>query len=107
SERGLHALSQLGLSETILGIATPLHGRMIHPVAGALAFQPYGRRGQSINSISRAALNQVLLDAAERSGAVQVRFGRRCTELDLDAGSIASVDAGSGRDPERHTGVIL
>jgi kynurenine 3-monooxygenase len=107
SERGLHALSRLGLSDTILRIATPLHGRMIHPVEGPLAFQPYGRKGQSINSISRAALNQVLLDAAEHSGDVRFRYGRRCTELDLDAGAIVSVNASSGLDPERHAGVIL
>ncbi len=107
SERGLYALSRLGLSDTILRIATPLHGRMIHPVQGPLAFQRYGRKGQSINSISRAALNQVLLDAAEGSGAVRVRFGRRCSELDLDGGVIVSVDASSGLDPDRHTGVIL
>lgn len=107
SERGLHALSRVGLSETILKIATPLHGRMIHPVEGPLAFQAYGKKGQSINSISRAALNQVLLDTAERSGNVRLRFGRRCTELDLDAGAIRSVDAASGLDPELHAGVVL
>ena len=107
SERGLHALSRLGLADTILRIATPLHGRMIHPVEGPLVFQPYGRKGQSINSISRAALNQVLLDAAEQSGSVRVLFGRRCTELDLDAGVITSVDASSGLDPQRHDGVVL
>ncbi len=107
SERGLHALSRLGLTETILRIATPLHGRMIHPMQGPLAFQPYGRKGQSINSISRAELNQVLLDAAERSGDVRFRFGRRGAELDLDAGAVVSVDASSGLDPERHAGVVL
>lgn len=107
SERGLHALSLVGLSDTILRLATPLKGRMIHPVQGSLAFQPYGHKGQSINSVSRAALNQALLDVAERSGNVRVRFERRCTELDLDAGAIVSVDAMSGEGQERHAGVIL
>lgn len=107
SERGLFALSRLGLSDAILRIATPLRGRMIHPVQGPLAFQPYGRKGQAINSISRAALNQVLLDAAESSGAVRLRFGRRYAELDLDAGAIISVDATTGSDAERHAGVLI
>ena len=53
SERGLHALSRIGRTESILRIATPLHGRMIHPVEGPLAFQPYGRKGQAINSVAR------------------------------------------------------
>lgn len=107
SERGLHALARLGLTDAILRIATPLHGRMIHPVSGPLAFQAYGRKGQSINSISRASLNQVLLDAAEQSGAVRLQFGRRCTELDLEAGAVVSVDAVTGQAPERHPGVVL
>jgi kynurenine 3-monooxygenase len=107
SERGLHALSRLGLQESILSIATPLHGRMIHPVQGPLAFQPYGRKGQAINSIARSALNQVLLDAAEAAGDVRIRFERRATEVDLDAGALVSVDATSGENPERHRGVII
>ena len=107
SARGLHALDRVGLRDTILRIATPLAGRMIHPVEGPLVFQPYGRKGQSINSISRAALNQVLLDAAEASGEVRFRFGRRCAELDLEGGGLTSVDASSGLDPERHGGVVI
>lgn len=107
SERGLHALAHLGLSEQILKIATPLHGRMVHPVEGPLAFQAYGTRGQAINSISRAVLNQVLLDAAEQSGDVRVRFGRRCLDLDTEAGNLTTVDAGGGANPERHAGIIV
>jgi kynurenine 3-monooxygenase len=107
SERGLHALSRLGLTDAILRVATPLRGRMIHPVEGPLAFQPYGRKGQAINSISRASLNQVLLDAAEAAGDVRFRFERRCTELDLESGALVSVDASSGGQPERHRGVVI
>jgi len=107
SERGLHALSRIGLTESILGMATPLHGRMIHPVEGPLAFQPYGRKGQAINSVARSALNEVLLDAAERAGNVRLRFGRRAIDLDLDAGALLSVEAQSGQSPERHRGVVI
>lgn len=107
SERGLHALSRLGLTESIIRIATPLHGRMIHPVEGPLAFQPYGRKGQAINSIARSALNHVLLDAAEAAGDVRFRFGRRGIDLDLEAGALVSVEAQSGQSPERHRGVVI
>src|ERR1043166_8711449 len=41
SARGLHALEAIGARERIERLATPLHGRMIHPVRGPLAFQPY------------------------------------------------------------------
>ena len=107
SARGLYALEQIGLRDEILEAATPLYGRMIHPVAGPLAFQPYGTRGHAINSISRADLNVALLDAAERSGLVTIRFGRRCTEVDPAGGWAETVDAGSGNAPERHRGTIL
>jgi kynurenine 3-monooxygenase len=107
SARGLHALGEVGLREEILALATPLHGRMIHPLKGPLAFQPYGIHGQSINSISRQALNQALLGAAENTGNVRVRFQRRCTEVDPVAGHAVTVDARTGGGEERHPGVIV
>lgn len=107
SARGLDALDRIGLRDTVLKLAIPLRGRMIHPVAGGLAFQPYGTRGQAINSISRAALNATLISAAEGAGGVAFRFSRRCTELDLAAGAVTSVDASSGEGPRRHAGTIV
>ena len=107
SARGLHALEQIGLREEIVRIAIPLYGRMIHPVRGPVAFQAYGARGQAINSMSRAALNLALVGAAERSGNVRVRFGRRCVDVDPDTGSVGTVDVGSGSLPERHEGTII
>ena len=107
SARGLHALEQVGLRDAILRVATPLYGRMIHPVEGPLAFQPYGTRGHAINSISRADLNLALVEAAERSGDVAIRFGRRCTDLDPAGGWVETVDAASGGAAERHEGTVL
>ena len=107
SARGLHALEQVGLRGEIQSAAIPLHGRMIHPVRGPLAFQPYGTEGNAINSVSRADLNIALLNAAERSGEVTIRFGRRCHDLDPVAGWVESVDAALGGDAERHAGTIL
>ena len=106
SARGLHALDAVGLKERVLGLAIPLRGRMIHPVAGPLAFQPYGTGGQAINSISRLALNQVLLDAAE-AGGVKPHWHRRCTGLDLARGEAVTVDAATGLDERHHPGIIL
>jgi kynurenine 3-monooxygenase len=107
SARGLHALSQIGLSEQVLRFATPLYGRMIHPVHGPLAFQPYGTKGRAIHSMSRAGLNAALLDAALGSGAVQVRFGRRAVALDVEHGGVCSVDAETGASPEFHPGSVI
>jgi len=107
SARGLHALAEVELREEILGLATPLRGRMIHPLKGPLVFQPYGTRGQAINSISRQALNQSLLRAAENTGKVRLRFQRRCTDVDPAAGHVVTVDSRTGGGEERHAGVIV
>ena len=57
SDRGLLALEKVGLSDEIKKIAIPMHGRYIHNADGTTAFQPYGKEGQFINSVSRATLN--------------------------------------------------
>ena len=104
SARGLHALEAIGARERIERLATPLHGRMIHPVRGPLAFQPYGARGEAIHSLSRADLNSLLLDAAEAAGAA-IRFERRAVALDLEQGALTS--AGTEGDLEQHPGTII
>ncbi len=73
SERGLDALRRIGLVDQVMADALPMKGRMIHPVSGPLDFQQYSASGdRAINSISRGALNNALLDAAS------VRPGLRC-----------------------------
>jgi kynurenine 3-monooxygenase len=85
SARGLDALEQVGLRSQALGRALPMHGRMVHPVAGAQSFRPYSADGKrAINSISRAELNHALLDAAEGTPGVRLRFAHRLVELELD-----------------------
>ena len=107
SERGLHALEQIGLRERILQLATPLYGRMIHPVRGPLAFQPYGTRGRAIHSLSREDLNATLLDAAEAAGDVRIRFGRRVIGIAPGEAAACSVDAATGGDPETEPGAVI
>lgn len=96
SERGLHALGQVGLAEVVLSKAVPLRGRLMHAVDGHLTFQPYGRTGQCINSVSRSDLNRQLLDAAEQSRGVRIRFGLRCRDVDLEAGVVEAEDVRTG-----------
>src|SRR3954466_12931696 len=57
SDRGIKALQEVGIAEEILKIAIPMHGRQIHNLDGSEAFQPYGKQGQYINSVSRRDLN--------------------------------------------------
>jgi kynurenine 3-monooxygenase len=77
SHRGIWGLSGVGLEGAVLKHALPMRGRIMHPVKGDLAFQPYSADpSECINSISRGALNIALLDAAERTPGVTVEFGR-------------------------------
>lgn len=86
SDRGLRALRAAGIAEEILAIAIPMHGRMMHDLEGNQTFQPYGKEGQYINSVSRGELNKVLMSAAERHG-VNIVFNARCTDIDVETAS--------------------
>jgi kynurenine 3-monooxygenase len=89
SARGLDALEHVGLREQSLARALPMHGRMVHPVEGAQSFRPYSADGKrAINSISRGELNHSLLDAAEQTPGVTLRFEHRLTELDPAKGRL-------------------
>lgn len=83
SNRGIKALEDVGMMAQVREMAIPMHGRMMHDLAGHLTFQPYGAKGQFINSISRGKLNGLLLDEAEGKGA-RFYFGHRCTQVDME-----------------------
>lgn len=92
SARGLFALEEVGLKEAVMDAAIPMHGRMVHDLSGKLSFQPYGQSGEYINSISRAALNQTLIQAAEDTGKIQIVFNQRCTGYDFAKHQVQFVD---------------
>ena len=83
SNRGIRALAEVGLAEEIKKVAIPMHGRVMHNRAGELSFLQYGKEGQFINSVSRSALNIVLMDKAEELG-VDFHFEQRITKVDLE-----------------------
>lgn len=104
SHRGLKALDVVGLKEKVEEACIPMSGRMIHDLEGKLNFQPYGKEGQFINSVSRIRLNELLATAAEAHGAT-IHFERSCTGVDLntttahfDDGSAVSADFLFGAD---------
>jgi len=108
STRGLHALKIVGLDEFILKKVIPMKGRMIHPIEGDTTFQPYGlEKWQVINSISRAQLNTVLMDAAERTDKVKLFFKQKCTGMNFKNGEIYFIDMESGRKYKRNPETII
>ncbi len=93
SNRGLRALDEVGLTNEIRRTAIPMHGRVMHDRSGKLTFQPYGKTGQFINSISRSNLNIVLMDKAESLG-VEFHFEQRVTTIDFDKTQISFSNSG-------------
>lgn len=94
SRRGIRSLEEVGLGDVLQQTAISMHGRMMHDPAGNLTFQPYGKEGEYINSVSRTALNRLLIDAAEKLG-VRFSFEHRCTHLDM-AGTAITVQTPAG-----------
>ena len=97
SARGLAALDEVGLREHALAQALPMHGRMIHSIMAGTSFRPYSADGmRAINSISRAQLNESLLDTAESTAGVRLRFGHRLVSADAGSGHLTfATDAGT------------
>ncbi|TMA25992.1 MAG: FAD-dependent monooxygenase [Deltaproteobacteria bacterium] len=86
STRGLFALHQVGLDEEVLQNAIPMPGRMTHARDGSRNFLRYGRdESESINSMSRAGLNALLMTKAQETGRVRIHFERRLVDYDLDS----------------------
>jgi kynurenine 3-monooxygenase len=84
ANRGIAALDSVGLMPQVAPLLTPMAGRTLHPVDGALGFQPYGQaEHEVVHSVSRSGLNCVLMDAAEHHGATLV-FERPCTGYDFE-----------------------
>ncbi|GAB4495611.1 MAG: NAD(P)/FAD-dependent oxidoreductase [Saprospiraceae bacterium] len=84
SERGWKAVEQAGIREKIEKVAIPMPGRMMHSLAGEKTFQPYGKEGQAIYSVSRGGLNLELLNIAASFPNVRFFFDHRCADVDLE-----------------------
>jgi kynurenine 3-monooxygenase len=97
SRRGIEALRAVGLLDRVLRLAIPMSGRVVHDEDGGTAFQPYGRNGHEvIQAVRRNDINAVLLDAAEETGNVRLRFGQRCVGLDRETGTAQFQDEAGG-----------
>ena len=107
SVRGIHALREAGLWESMRNIIIPMKGRMMHSLSSELTFQPYGKdETEVINSISRADLNAALMNDAEKCG-VKIHFEERCIGLDLHSGTARFRNEQTGCDTDVDSGVII
>ncbi len=88
SHRGWKALEAAGIADDIRSVGIPMYGRMIHDRAGKLTYQPYGKEGQAIFSVSRGGLNRALLELADAYSNVRYHFEHVCEEYDLSSGKL-------------------
>lgn len=107
STRGLKALEGVGLADEIRKLAIPMEGRMIHDKAGKMSFQPYGLKGQAILSVERRALNERLMDMAEKEAGVEFRFHERCVDLNWKEGVAVLRNEKTGEMTEEASKVIF
>jgi kynurenine 3-monooxygenase len=85
----------------------PMAGRMLHDEHGALQLVPYGNKPHEvIYSVSRGGLNAILMDAAEATGNVEIRFSHPCGNVDLDRRQIV-VDTPGGSELRHEYEVLL
>lgn len=101
STRGLIALAEVGMDDLVLQQAVPMLGRMMHARDGALTFQPYSKNpDEYINSVSRAALNKLLMTRAEATGQVEIFFQTRVDGCDFAAKRLQCFDESKGQSIE-------
>ncbi|MDE3071913.1 MAG: FAD-dependent monooxygenase [Pseudomonadota bacterium] len=106
AERGLQALRLAGLAEDVLQRAVMMRGRMVHDRDGNSGLQRYGvDDSEVIWSVSRSALNVLLLDAAEAAG-VQLHFGQGLVGADL-AGQRIRLAGSDGVERDTPVGLLI
>ena len=84
ANRGMAALGEVGVMESVRPELIPMTGRMLHDEEGRLKLIPYGNKPHEvIYSVSRSGLNALLVDAAEATAKVSIRFGETVTGVDF------------------------
>ncbi len=88
SVRGWKAFKNVGVEKEVEKIAIPMYGRTMHDTEGNLTYQPYGKEGEAIYSVSRAGINCTMMDIAEKYGDAEIFYNEQCIDADLDKGIV-------------------
>ena len=107
SMRGIEALKEIGAYHEVEKVAVSMQGRMMHDPEGRLSFQPYGPNGESIYSVSRTALNETLMNMADKDPRIKFHFNRRCLELDFNTTNATLLDTEKGGTDTYHADWIF
>ena len=107
SDRGWRALRGIGIEEEVWKVAIPMHGRMMHDEKGNLTFQPYGKEGQSIYSVSRGGLNVALMNLSEPNPDITYHFNRQVTDVNLRSGEVYLRNHETETDDTLHPDLVI
>ena len=106
SVRGINALEKAGLDTQVLATGIPMSGRMMHTKSGELNYQPYGKEGQAIYSVSRGLLNIKLLELADEMPNITLYFNTNCVGANLQEGIAYFEDENGNRSEFKADRVI-
>lgn len=84
SVRGWKALDEVGVGHAVREIAIPMSGRVMHDTSGQLTYQPYGKEGEAIYSVSRGKINATMMDIAEKHGNATIHYNHECQRVDFE-----------------------
>ena len=107
SVRGWTALDAVGVGDEIRKIAIPMSGRVMHDLAGNLTYQPYGKEGQAIFSVSRGKVNATMMDIAEKHGNAIIHYNHDCRKVDLKNGIVWLTNNLTGEEIEAKADLIF
>ncbi|MEZ4939003.1 MAG: NAD(P)/FAD-dependent oxidoreductase [Crocinitomicaceae bacterium] len=107
SARGWKAFKTVGVEKEIEPIAIPMTGRIMHDLEGNLTYQPYGKEGQAIYSVSRAGINCKMMDIAEKYGDAEIYYNEKCTGADLENGIVYLENTETGEKKEVKSDVVF
>ena len=86
ADRGIHALEMAGIFDDLSPKLLPMRGRLIHYSTRETVFQPYGQRpNEVIYSVSRQALNRVLIEVAGARPGIRLYFDHRLEAADFES----------------------
>ncbi len=107
SDRGWKALDAVNVGDEIRKIAIPMSGRIMHDLEGNLSYQPYGKEGQAIYSVSRGGVNAKMMDIAEENGNAEIFYNERCTGADLENGIVYLKNTETGLTSEVQSDLVF
>ncbi len=107
SNRGWKALDTVNVGDEIRKIAIPMFGRTMHDMEGNLSYQPYGKEGEAIYSVSRGGVNATMMDIAEREGGATIQYNMQCIDADTEKGCVTLKNKLTGEVTEETADVVF